>query len=129
MNHNQIRLEAAREYNDRIKKEMGNSCIEVYVFGSVAKDRAKKSSDLDLLLVLKRPTQEERFLWNNNEESAKRGYVYNFAKNSHHIHLIKRDLENKYKFPISVHFRYEDSDDIVPLPIKTKDLAYSLIKL
>jgi len=130
MDPNQIRLEAAKEYYSRIKKEMADSCTEAFIFGSVARNKAKKSSDLDLLLVLERPTREERYFWNTPQEMTKRNnYSYNFAKNSHQIFIIQRELERKYNFPISVHFRYKDSDDIVPLPIKTKDLASSLIKL
>jgi predicted nucleotidyltransferase len=117
MNNNEIRLKAAEEYYSRVKKAMEGGCIEGYIFGSVARNEANPSSDLDIMLVLKRPTKQERFDWNTQEEVMKRNMVINFAKNSHQIYLIQDELEKKYGFDISVYTHYHDAglEDIVPL--------------
>lgn len=117
MDNNEIRLKAAREYFNRVKQAMKGACIEGYIFGSVARGEAKPSSDLDLILVLKRPTREERFAWNTQEEVMKRNLVINFAKNSHQIYVVQDELEKKYGFDISVYTHYHDAglESIVPL--------------
>ena len=117
MDYNKVRLEAAREYFNRIKKEMNGGCIEGYIFGSVSRGEAKQSSDLDIILVLQRPTNEERYVWNTTKELEKRNYSYNFARNSHKIFQIQDELEKKYGFPISIYTHYNDAgpDYLVPL--------------
>ena len=107
-NPSELRLSAAREYFSTVKKEMNGGCIDGYIFGSVARGEARDSSDVDLMLVLQRPTKEERHAWNTMEELLKRDCMYNFARNSHHIFQAKEELENKYGFPISVYTHYHD---------------------
>ncbi|MDO9554986.1 MAG: nucleotidyltransferase domain-containing protein, partial [Atribacterota bacterium] len=117
MDHNKIRLEAAIEYFNRLKQDMDGGCIDCYVFGSVARGEAKPSSDVDLILVLQRPTREERYNWNTPKEMSKRNYSYNFAKNSHRIFRIQEELEKKYGFPLSINTHYSDAgmDHCIPL--------------
>tara|TARA_B100000315_G_C14442043_1_gene525158 strand:- start:615 stop:962 length:348 start_codon:yes stop_codon:yes gene_type:complete len=114
---------------------MGEGCIEGYIFGSVSRMEATSSSDVDLILVLKKPTDEERFDWNTSEELEKRNYSYNFARNSHQIFNIREKLENLYGFSISVytHYMEDGPEEVVPLHDKAyvpfKDLICDSIPL
>lgn len=118
MNPNKARLVAAKEYIDKIMKSMEGACLDAYVFGSVSKNQAKESSDVDIILVIKKPTREERYAWNTEEEIQKRECLdLIFAKNSHMIFKIQEEMEKKYGFPLAIYTHYKENGGNWKVPI------------
>jgi len=53
------RLEMARRLCEYLKKELGRDLISLVVFGSTARERARRESDIDVLLIV----EDEEEAW------------------------------------------------------------------
>ncbi|MEK7506422.1 MAG: nucleotidyltransferase domain-containing protein [Patescibacteria group bacterium] len=93
------RISLAKEYLDKLKEKMGDCFLYAYLYGSTAKNTCHKESDIDLILVVKKPTQEERALMNSGQsglfEGDRCGRI-NFAYNSHYFFVLCRQFQEKH---------------------------------
>lgn len=48
-----------KEFIDRLKNKLGSEIVLIQLFGSYARGEAHKDSDIDILVVLKAPTDEQ----------------------------------------------------------------------
>jgi predicted nucleotidyltransferase len=79
-----------------IKKNLASSCLEIFLFGSYAKNTAQKDSDLDIAIILNKKLPREEKLATLNTlwwETSQKGYSVDFLlKNS-------SDYEEEKKLP------------------------------
>jgi len=105
------RLSIAKEYLDKLKEKMGDHLISAYIYGSTAKNIPRENSDIDIILVVKKPSREEKFFMNSEKGglfNKERQGCLNFAFNSHYLWVFLRELQKKYSIEISPYYHYED---------------------
>jgi predicted nucleotidyltransferase len=106
------RIKIAKEYFDLVKDKMGEWFISAYVFGSTCRNEAKKESDIDVVFVFKKPTQEQRRFFNSLEGGLwdeERQGIINGAFNEHYAHVYAYQFEKEYKISISPYYHYEEN--------------------
>ncbi len=105
------RLSVAKEYLDKLKEKMGDDLLYAYIYGSTAKNCPREDSDIDLILVARKPSPEERVFINSPAGGLfdnDRGGSINFAHNSHYLFRIQDELRTKYNIDISPYYHYEE---------------------
>lgn len=122
------RISIAKEYLDKLKEKMGDCFLYAYVYGSTAKNIPHEESDIDIILIVKKPTQEERTLMNSSQgglfEGDRCGSI-NFTHNSHYLFLFCRQFQEKYHIDISPYYHYEEEG----LDRKIREMPISLRKI
>lgn len=54
-----IEKKAIREFKSQLSQKLGKDIISIQLFGSRARGNSGKNSDIDILVVLKKPTEEQ----------------------------------------------------------------------
>lgn len=107
-----LRIRIAKIYFDLVKEKMGEWFIDAYIFGSTAKNKAHKESDIDVIFVFKKPSREEKIFMNSVEGGlfdGERQGIINSTFNEHYTYVYMNQLEAEYKIPISRYFHYEQN--------------------
>lgn len=111
-----VRIAIAKEYLDKLKEKMGDGLVGAYLYGSTVKNCPKENSDIDIILIAKKPSQEERIFINSIEgglfDPERQGSI-NFAKNSHYLFVFLRELKKKYGIDISPYYHFVEDDATV----------------
>ena len=78
-----------------IKKNLAGSCLEIFLFGSYAKNTAQQDSDLDIAIILDKKIAREEKLETLNKlwwETSQKGYSVDFLFKSAHDYEEEKSL-------------------------------------
>ena len=113
----QNRIDISRNFAQDLKSRLGPVLHEAFIFGSIAKGNATRYSDIDLLVVVDRPSPQLKRKLNKEFVPLKNhGFgVCNF-ENARLMHELRDVVENKFNVYLSCHVMYLDQ-------FKTKKIA------
>ncbi len=93
-----IENEALKEFKEKLSNKLGGEILFVWLFGSKARGDFQKESDIDILVVLKNPTEEQI------------NYIYGAAMKAgsgHRIYLsVKIFSEKEFNYYKSIPTRF-----------------------
>ena len=118
-NYNEQRVALANAFLAALKKEMQHGLVKAGVFGSVSKNEAKDTSDLDIVLFVQPLTREERLEHNSYDAQLERWHgvysVHNTTYNSHRISELERVFTEKTKIPVRCMVYFYNEDDVTAI--------------
>jgi predicted nucleotidyltransferase len=111
------RIRLGKKFARELKAQLGPVLHEAFIFGSTAKNKARKDSDIDLLFVVRKPTEKQKWVWITSPTHLKKteGELDAF-RNSYLMFRLKHRYEEKYNIEFSCHLMWPDQFKTTKVP-------------